>query len=79
MPLFNRSPYVGGYGTGRGQGFRIFLLILGIVFGLYFLNFSFAWVKIPALGASALKVFNTVTGVLLIILGLATIMRPRYY
>ena len=81
MPLFNRNPYPGAYGSPmrRRSGLKTLLLILGIVFGLYFLNLAFLWVKLPVMSAPALKIFNTVTGVLLIILGLTTIIRPRYY
>ena len=85
MGLFNRAPYPGGYGGGygapmrRGSGLRKLLLILGIIFGLYFLNIAFLWVKIPAISVSTLKFFNIVTGILLIILGLTAVIRPRPY
>ena len=78
MALFNRGPYPGGI-PGRRSGFRTLLLILGIVFGLYFLNLAFLWVKIPALGASTLKLFNIITGIILVVLGIMSAVRPRMY
>jgi len=82
MPLFNRNPYPMGGPMGmpmrRRNGLRIFLLILGIVFGAYFLNLAFLQVKLPAMSVATLKYFNIVTGILLVILGLTTVIRPRY-
>ena len=81
MGLFNRTPYMGGMGApmGRGRGLRGFLLVLAIAFGLYFLNLAFLWVKIPSIAAGVGKYINIFTGFLLILLGLMTVIRPRYY
>ena len=82
MGLFNRNQYP-AYGgmmpMRRGLRLRSLLLFLAIVFGLYFLNVAFLWIKIPAMGVTALKIFNIVTGALLIILGLTTVIRQRHY
>ena len=80
MSLFNRTPYMCGMGMPpRIGGFRIFLLILGVVLGLYFLNLAFLWVKIPALTTTLVKPFNILAGVVLIILGIMSVIRPRIY
>ena len=79
MALFNRNPYPMGMPVRRRSGLKTLLLILGIVFGLYFLNMAFLWVKLPVMGAATLKIFNVVTGILLIILGLTALIRPRPY
>ena len=79
MGLSNRNPYMGGMGVPpRTSGLKIFLLILGIALGLYFLNLTFLWVKVPALPVSMVKPFNVLTGILLIILGIMSVVRPRY-
>ena len=59
MGLFNRNPYMGGMGVPpRTSGLKIFLLILGIALGLYFLNLTFLWVKVPALPVAVVKPLN---------------------
>ena len=81
MGIFNRNPYGGGYGAPvrRGFGIRGILLFLAIVFGLYFLNSSFLWIKIPAFDVTSLKYFNAITGALLIVLGFLGVIRQRAY
>lgn len=80
MSLFNRQPMMPGMMPARrGLDFRTILLLLGIVFGLYFLNTTFLWMKIPALSAENLKTFNVVVGALLVLLGIMVKVRPRYY
>ena len=80
MGLFNRTPYMGGMGMPpRTSGLKIFLLILGVALGIYFLNLTFLWIKIPALPVAMVKLFNVFVGVLLIVLGAAGIINPRYY
>lgn len=82
MGLFssNPNPYPGGMPmpVRRRSGLRTFLLVLGIILGLYFLNMAFLWVKLPVFSDSILKVINIATGVLLIILGLMTVIRQKY-
>jgi hypothetical protein len=79
MGLFNRNPYMGGMGVPpRTGGIKVFLLILGVALGLYFLNLTFLWIKIPALPVAMVKPFNAITGILLIILGIMSVVRPRY-
>jgi len=79
MGLFNRSPYPMGMPVRRRSPIRTILLVLGIAFGLYFLNMAFLWVKLPVISVKFLKIFNVLTGILLIILGLTTIIRSRPY
>lgn len=85
MGFFNRGQpaYPGGYGgmaPRRGGGGRTILLILGVIFGLYFLNLSFQWIAISESVSNALgPYFNAVVGVLLVILGLAAGIKPRSY
>lgn len=85
MGFFSRAPqYGGGYGGGmprrRGGGGRTILLILGVIFGLYFLNLSFKWINISDTISTAMSpYFNGVVGVLLIVLGLVAGIKPRQY
>ncbi|VVB80018.1 Uncharacterised protein [uncultured archaeon] len=85
MSFFNRGPpaYGGGYGgmpPRRSGSGRTILLILGVIFGLYFLNLSFQWIKISESVSTALgPYFNGVVGVLLIVLGLMAGIKPRVY
>ena len=79
MGLFNRAPYPGMAPAKRGIDFRTILMLLGIVFGLYFLNTNFLWVKIPTLSVENLKTFNVISGALLILLGIMVKVRQRYY
>lgn len=77
MALFNRYP-AGMGAMPRRSGLRTLLMVLGIAFGLYFLNMAFLWIKIPVMSVSVLKIFNIVTGALLVLLGVMTVVRPRY-
>ena len=77
MGLFSRAPYPGAY-PPRGSRLRPLLLILGVALGLYFLNLSFLWIKIPAMATGTVKYFNIFTGILLIVLGIMSIIKRRY-
>lgn len=85
MGFFNRAPaYGGGYGGGmpprRSGSGRTILLVLGVIFGLYFLNLSFQWIKISESVSTALgPYFNGIVGILLIVLGLMAGIKPRTY
>ena len=63
MPLFNRNPYPGAYGAPMRR--RSGLKTLLLILGIVF--------------GLYLKYFNVVTGILLIILGLTAMVRPRQY
>ncbi len=63
----------------RGVGAKNIFLVLGIFFGLYYLNLSFQWIVIPEGLASFQSIINAVTGILLIVLGLMAAMKPRLY
>ena len=76
MGLFGQNPYMVTY--SRGGGLRIFLLILGIALGLYYMNLAFLWIKIPALATGIAKYFNIFTGIVLIVLGVMVMIRRRY-
>jgi len=78
MGLFNRHAYPAGAHMQRRSGVKTLLLVLGVVFGLYFLNMAFLWIKLPVISATTLRLINIVTGILLIIFGLMTLVRPRY-
>ena len=79
MGLFGRPAYHPAQGVPmrRGISLRTTLMVLGIILGLYFLNLAFLWVKIPAVATSFVKPFNVIVGVLIILLGLMTFIRPR--
>ena len=79
MSLFNSNPYMGGMGVQRTGGLRIFLLILGVALGIYFLNLSFLWIKVPVLPVAMVKPFNVLAGVVFILLGVMNVIRQRYY
>lgn len=58
----------------RGLGF-----ILAIVLGLYLLNNGFGWVTIPASLQKAEKFLDIISGIVLILFGLTTLLRPPRY
>jgi cytochrome c biogenesis protein CcdA len=83
MGILNRNPYPAGmYGMPRqrSNGARTFFLILGILFGLYFLNLSFGWIALPEnFFGGVEKYINAIAGIIMIALGVMVAIRPRPY
>jgi|GEM_PF-6441640 len=79
MAFFNRPMYPGMMPRRRGAGLKNILLILGLLFGVYYLNLSFGWIAVSESISSFSNIINALTGVLLIILGLMSTIQPRHY
>ncbi len=70
--MFRERGYV-----GRGGGIGTLIFVIAVVLGLYFLNFSFEWVKIPQQVALMDKYIEGIAGAILIFLGIGYAWRGR--
>ena len=71
--------YPGMMPRRRGGGLKNVLLIIGLLFGVYYLNLSFGWIVVSESISSFSNIINALTGVLLIIMGLMLTIPPRHY
>ncbi len=78
-PMFNRNPMLGGNPMGfqtyrRNTGLKIFFSIVSLIFAAYFVNFPFAFFKVPE---AVLKFQNWIifAGGVLILLGAVNYLR----
>lgn len=78
-PVYPQHAGMGMMPRRRGLGIKNVFLVLGILFGLYYLNLSFQWVSIPESISSFQNILNAITGILLVVLGVMAAMKPRIY
>lgn len=85
MGLFNRNPMMGGMGAPgfpsyrKNTGLKTIFFIIALIFAIFFINYPFAFFKVPE---AILKYENWIIfvgGVLLLISAVVSIMKRRTY
>lgn len=65
-------------GYYRGGGFSTVVFIISVLLGLYLLNSSFLWIKIPEQVALLNNLIDAIAGAVLIFLGIAYSLSRKF-